>query len=400
MDTPLLLAAAQTWRVGGNPYDLSDVRRAANTPAIDATLQRGQQAFVYSPATYLLLGPLTLLPWSAQRATWNTLNTLMYLAALMLIVKSAGLRYRSRAGAAVLGIGLASNPGQICIALGQTGILELFLLSASWGIVGAGAERPSIRSSVAAGLLAAAALVVKPQIALVYIAYHVCRGRLIVAGTAALGAAIAMLGALALHGDAAVILNSWAANMRALTHADADPLFGSLPHQLINLQSPLAVLIGDSGLAAVLALGSCGVFAGFYWLATRAANLHARVDAHELAGLSAATILMLLLFYHRIYDAVFLMVPAAFAVRIVTRGDSRGWLLLGLLTPLWVPLASVIYRLSEPSTGGFGLGRVVQAVLVQHQTWFLVAAFLLVCELRRKGPAGGLRSGLVEQLPA
>jgi hypothetical protein len=400
MDTPLLLEAAQTWRVGGNPYDLTDVRRAANSPAIDATLQRGQQAFVYSPATYLLLGPLTLLPWSAQRATWNTLNTLLYVAALMLIAKSSGLHLRSRAAAAVFGIGLASNPGQICIALGQTGILVLFLLSLSWSMAGAGAGRPSIRSSVAAGLLAAAALVVKPQIALVYLAYHVCRGRLLVAVTAALGAGIAMLGALVLHGDVAMILSSWAVNMRALTHADADPLFGSLPHQLINLQSPLAVLIGDSQVAAVLSLGGCGVLAGVYWLATRAANLQGRVDPHELAGLSAATILMLLLFYHRIYDAVFLMVPAAFAIRILALGDSRGWLLLGLLTPLWVPLASVIYRLTQPSTGGFGLGRVAQAILVQHQTWFLVAAFMLVCELRRMGPPGGQRPGLVELLPA
>ncbi len=404
MDTPLLLAAAQTWRVGANPYDPAAVRAAAHSPAIEATLRRGQQAFVYSPATYLFLSPLTRLPWTAQRVAWNTLNTLLYLGALLLIVKSSGLPIRSRAAAAVFGIGLASNPGQICIALGQTGNLVLFLLTLSWTLVAAGAPRGVGRprfaaGPLAAGLLAAAALVVKPQIALVYVAHHVSRGRLAVAAIAVLGAALLLVGALAVHGEPSVILRYWIANMRALTHADADPLFGSLPHQLINLQSPLAVLTRDSGLGAVLALAACAGLAGIYVLAVRAADLRGRADPSELAGISAATLLMLLLFYHRIYDAVFLMLPAALAVRILTHGDPRGPWLLGLLAPLWLPFASLAYHFSEPSADGFGMGRMTQAFLVQHQTWFLVAAFLLVCDIRRR-PAALDRTVAVAKLPA
>ncbi len=401
LDAPLLLAASKTWLAGGNPYDPSAIAATFHeqSEAVAATLRRGQQAFVYSPPAYMMLSPLTLLPWKAALATWNLLNTVMYVAALLLICRLSRLRLDSVEGLALMTIGLAGNPGHICIALGQTGVLTLFLMCVSWCLFDPAAARGMARHPIASGLAATAALMVKPQITLAYLCYDLYRGRRISCAVALLAAVIAMIAVLAWHGDAWVVLQSWFANMKALLHADADPLFGSLPHQLINLQSPLAVLTGNRGVASALTIGICAALAVAYLWASRGHGAGSNEDLGERAGLSAVTLLMLLFFYHRLYDGVFLMLPAAFALRLIGTGDRRGWILLALFLPLWIPMASIVHR-SLALEGSFSAGPLVQALIVQHQTWFLVGAFLFLCNLRRSLPEtaeqGGGSTGPIE----
>jgi hypothetical protein len=349
MDTPLLLAAATTWRHGGNPYDPASMASTfgASAPLISVTLQRGQQAFVYSPPVYALLSPITYLPWSTQRWVWNLLNVAMFSASLALTCVLFEVPIASLAGFAIIGIGLATNPGHICIALGQTGVVMLFLMCVSWCLVPAGAEYAGRHRIGVAALALAVAALIKPQIAMLFLISDFFTGRRDVAVGAVATAVVLFIAALAIHGNAVVIVQSWIENMHALMHAEADPLHGSLPHQLINLQSPLAVLTGNRTLS------------------------------------TATTILMLLVFYHRVYDAVFLIIPGALAVRQISVGDWRGWILLGVLAPIWIPLSSMVHRGLDMS-GGFETNKYLEALLVQHQTWFLLAAFFVLCEARRR----------------
>jgi hypothetical protein len=202
-------------------------------------------------------------------------------------------------------------------------------------------------------------------------------------------AAALFAAALALHGDAVALTQSWIENMHALMHAEADPLHGSLPHQLINLQSPLAVLTGNRTLSTTLAIAACGLMGLTYvWADRRVDSLTQDLRVRWLNALSAATILMLLIFYHRVYDAVFLMIPGAFAIRQISAGDRRGWMLLAVLAPVWIPLSSIVHR-SLDLSGGFAASAIVQALLVQHQTWFLVIAFFI---LLRSAPANARRA--------
>jgi hypothetical protein len=283
MDAPLLLVAAATWRHGGNPYDPSSVASTFGDRAssISSTLERGAQAFVYSPPAYALLSPLTYLPWSVQRGTWNILNSAMMLLSFILVCKIFGTPLLSLQGFAILAIGLAANPGHVNIAFGQTGA----------------------------------------------------------------------------------------------------------PRQMINLQSPLAVLTGSSRISTALAISTCALMGLAYAWIDRQAQLPQNSSMRWLTALSAAAILMLLIFYHRIYDAVFLMVPAALAVRQIGAGNRRGWAVLALLVPLWVPISSTMYHLVYPTVvtanETHATGAVVYGLLVQHQTWFLIAAFLMVCDIRR-----------------
>ena len=392
MDAPLLLAAATAWRRGGDPYDPVSVAGALgeNASLASHTLQRGRQAFVYPPPVYALLTPITYLPWAAQRWVWNLLNIAMYLTSLALICSLFRARLRSVEGVAIVGIGLATDPAHICIALGQTGVAVFFLMAVSWFLAPGGGE-PAARHRLALAALAmGVAAIIKPQIALVFVISDYFTGRRTVAAGAAAAAAVLFVGALAIHGDAPVLTQAWIANMHALMHGDADPLNSPLPHQMINLQSPLAVLTGTRELSTALAVAACVLMGLAYaWI-----DRHARTSTEEdprmvwLNALSAASIVMLLIFYHRLYDAVFLMIPGALAVRQIAIRRWRGWLLLALLVPVWYPLSSAAYRALGLS-GSFGVGKFVQVLLIQHQTWFLVAAFLLVCESRWRDAKSG-----------
>jgi hypothetical protein len=392
MDAPLLLAAATAWRRGGDPYDPVSVASALgeNASLASRTLLRGRQAFVYPPPVYALLSPITYLPWAAQRWVWNLINIAMYLTSLALICRLFRVPLRSVEGVAIVGIGLATDPAHICIALGQTGAAVLFLMSVSW-FLSRGGDEPAARHRFAfAAPAMGVAAIIKPQIALVFMICDCFTGRRAVAAGAVAVAAVLFVGALAIHGHALALTQSWIANMHALMHGDADPLNSPLPHQMINLQSPLAVLTGSRELSTALAVAACALMGiGYAWI-----DRHVRACTEEnprmvwLNALSAASIVMLLIFYHRLYDAVFLMIPGAFAVRQIAIRRWRGWALLALLVPVWYPLSSAVYR-GLGSSGSFNAGKFVQVLLIQHQTWFLVAAFLLVCETRWQDAKGG-----------
>jgi hypothetical protein len=123
---------------------------------------------------------------------------------------------------------------------------------------------------VLSALALAMAAVIKPQIAVVFMAVDLFTGRAHVAARAVAIAGALFVIALAIHGDASAITQSWLGNMRALMHAEADPLHGSLPHQLINLQSPLAVLTGSRPLSTMLAIATCGLMGLMYvWIDRR-----------------------------------------------------------------------------------------------------------------------------------
>ena len=96
--------------------------------------------------------------------------------------------------------------------------------------------------------------------------------------------------------------------------------------------------------------------------------------------------LSLLVFYHRIYDAVFLLAPAALAVRWVARQERAGWLVLGLLAPLFVPVSSLVIRLLAGPDGPapVAIDALPMALLVQHQTWCLVLVCILITARRRR----------------
>jgi Glycosyltransferase family 87 len=406
IDAPLLLSAAATWHNGGNPYNLDSIRNTlgADAAVITSTLSRGAQAFVYSPPAYAFLGNLTYLPWSMRLWVWNWLNAGLFFISLLLICKIAWFPVRSLAGFAILAIGLASYPGQLNIQYGQTAILMLFLMSLSWYAAPGGGHVVSRQHLLLSSLAMGLAAVIKPQIVLVFMAGDLYTGRRTVALGAAVAAVVLFFGAITLHGDPLQITLDWVGNMRALMDADANPLTRApnhVPHLLINLQSPIAVLTGNRTAASVLALLACFVMAWRYvWVARHTPLAAADHPSAWLNALSAASVLMLLVFYHRAYDSVFLMIPVAFAIRRVADHDKRGWVLLALLALPLLASYSYAFRLLYPGTNAaneylIDPPRFVEAIVIQHQSWLLVAVFLMLCEWRRRPTTATSVHGLV-----
>jgi hypothetical protein len=396
LDTPLLLSAAATWRQGGNPYDLDSIARTfgKDSPSISGTLGRGSQAFVYPPPAYSVLSPLTYLPWSTQFSVWSWLNVVMLVVSLIFVCKIASIAILSRAGFAILGIGLASYPARLNITFGQTAILMFFLMSLSWILVPAGGQKPTHRRMWLSALAIGFAAVIKPQIVAVLAICDVFSSRRIVAIIGAAVAVTLFFGSLAIHGDATHIIQSWVGNMNALMQVDANPLLldqHHVPHDLINLQSPLAVLTGNKMLSSGLAVAACALMAGWlFWIVSTNRVEAGKREKAWLNELSATIVLMLLVFYHRAYDAIFLMIPVAFAIRQILAREKRGYVLFAVLTLPMIASPSNVFRLIYPTAGGVP-NVIVEALLVQYHTWALVAAFLLLCRARyRPVPAGRL----------
>ena len=92
-----------------------------------------------------------------------------------------------------------------------------------------------------------------------YLAYDFVGGRRYLTALSGTLALLILAVTLEMHGNSLAILLSWQNNLAALMHADADPLHVLLPHQLINLASPLAVLTGNSIKAARIAFAVCAL---------------------------------------------------------------------------------------------------------------------------------------------
>jgi hypothetical protein len=242
------------------------------------------------------------------------------------------------------------------------------------------------------------AAIIKPQIVVVFLAFDIFTSRRTVAICSIAVAAALFFVSLAIHGDGVHITLAWINNMRELMDIDANPLTRSpnhVPHMLINLQSPIAVLTGNRTAATVIAFLACMLLATWYvWIAKQNRPSAAGSRDAWLNGLSAAAVLMLLIFYHRAYDAVFLLIPVAFAIDRIAAHDRRGWALLALLALPSIPSYSYVFRLLYPSATPanlhtFAPSPMVEALLIQHQTWLLVATFILLCEFRRRrAPVG------------
>jgi len=391
LDAPLLMSAAAIYVHGENPYDPRAVSGEFGPNG------RDRSAFPYrppySPAAYALISPLTWLPWPAQRVAWNALNTLLYLGALWLTLRLFQLSPLSVGGLALVATGLICNPAHTGIALGQTGVAVLFLLCASWDLGGVGETGRPLLSGSALGL----ALTLKPQLGLLFVAYDLYAGRSRVAIVAVGVATLAFALSLALHPAPIALMRGWLESTTLLMHGgDADPLAVPFPHQLINLESPLAVLTGSQVASKLSALALCALLALGYVAADRAAVVSARdhtgardpttTRARWLTGLAATAVLSLLVFYHRIYDAVVLLVPAAIAIQRIGARDPRGWLLALCLLPLFVPVTSAVLRLLAGPEGPspVALSAWLMALVVQHQTWCLVGAFMVIASIRRE----------------
>ncbi len=391
MDARLVAMGAHVWLRGENPYDPQAVAKTwadLGEPAQRNPGARGRAAMVYPLGTYALTSGIGALPVNFWRPVWNTLNVILFLVTIWLVMSVSDIAPRSRAGVAFVGSALLMAPSHTNIALGQTGVLVCFaIVLAQWQWL-----RGNARS---AGLASGIALIVKPQSAAAFFVYDLLSRRtwMVIMAILSFGTLMAIgLGAMMIRGINPI--PDWLLNIADLAKVAANPFAAETPpYQLINVGALLHRFIGPDAqlFASVFGLLICLVIAFLYVLASRRARTSATDKQVILCDLSITAVLSLILTYHRIYDAVVLLLPLALVFVQRAAGDRRWWITLALLLPFFFPIASYVNILQVQ------YAIMPQALyenrwfvlLLMHQNWFLLLLSGWLIMLRRR-PAGSV----------
>ena len=342
MDARLVAMGAHVWLRGENPYDPQAVAKTwadLGEPAQRNPGARGRAAMVYPLGTYALTSGVGALPVKLWRPIWNTLNVVLFLATIWLVMSISNIVPRSRAGLAFVGSALLMAPSHTNIALGQTGVMVCFaIVLAQWQWL-----RGNTRG---AGVASGIALMLKPQTAAAFFLYDfLCRRTwMVTMAILTFGTLMAIgLGAMVIHGINPI--PDWLLNVADLAKVAANPFAPETPpYQLLNVGALLHRLIGPEAqlVASVLGFLVCLAITFFYILAARGSRTSATDKRAILCDLSITAVLSLILTYHRIYDAVVLLLPLALVFVQRATGDRRWWMTLALLLPFFFPVASYV----------------------------------------------------------
>ncbi len=393
-DANLLVSAAGTWLRGANPYSTSDVdaRWAAMGGAPEYRPSfRGAQSLVYPPSGWAILSPLGVVGHHAATIAWIGLSVGLYAAALALMAQAAGLRVGAAPGLLFVAGGLALGAAHSCVTLGQTSILVLVLLAA-----GLRAREHGMQGLCGAMIGVACAL--KPQLAGLFLGYEGARSRWTSVVAAILTIGVLMgVGVMRMEVSGVSWLPAWRANVREFAAGHADPhAVGNLAYALINLQSPLSVLMASRAMVNALAWGALAILAIAYalvdWRRGREqGERFAIANAPDLVSLSLVACLTLLATYHRYYDAVLAVIPLALVIQLWRAGRRvDAGVTLALLLPLLVPGPAALAVASERGLIPEGLktSMLWRAVILPHHAWALLAlaAWLIAVRRRLAGP--------------
>lgn len=346
-DFSLIWLSTRAWLVGESPYSVEATDRVWAKHSGETKPPENERIaaiLVYPPSTFAVLAPWCWMDWHPSKVIWAATGYLLLVGSVVVLLGLAGLSPGGLAwwfaGAAML----AMFPGHTGISVGQPVALVMFL------IVWAQAMRVLGRwnaSGVAIGLASA----IKPQIGLLFLAYEAGRGRwrTVIAGVLTLAAAAAV-GVLVLRLYGIDWLPAWRDNMRAFVLTDnADPsLANPLRYHLVNLHVWLHAFLADPTMVNRMVWGvTVSLCLGFL-----AFDRFRAESRSEMVSLSMVACVSLMLVYHRGYDAVVLLIPAAmFAARWSRR--RFGWrdlLAAACLAVYLVPGATTLVEFAKWGT--------------------------------------------------
>ncbi len=301
IDLNTFYAASRSWLDGSNPYDAANLE--AIFRATGAAVAPGLS--VNPPLTFVLLAPLSVLPWAAFEATWTILNVVGVIGSLWLAMSLAGLSIREPRGLLFLILAIALAPFHTSISQGQLTILvTVLVLGVLWGQVH---RRPML-----SGLCVALAIALKPQMAVLFLALLLFRGqwRSVLWAVAALAVlTVVSVGRLAIAG--VDWLPTLQHNLTTLTQGGINDPTGPTAYLMINLQVLLHLLIPSQStviLDAATVVAVAGVGALFLVAVRRRDDREA-----QLLLFAGFAVLNLLVVYNRIYAATLLILPLAWA---------------------------------------------------------------------------------------
>jgi hypothetical protein len=376
---------AKAWAEGKDPYSAqilvslwpTDNPRPnwVDTDAAQGLLEKKRGMPTPYPLTSLvLLSPFTLMSWTMAFRLWTLVTIAAVLAtALAFLSISAATLWRPRSQLFLAAM-FALAPLHTGVAAGNPAILSI-----SFGVLAVAAARTG--RATWAGLLLAAAICLKPTVAIGLLLYFiVLRQWKIAAVSFGLAVLVELVGALRAVAGGVHWLSSYLADAHRIfgpgslaDFARSDPI----RFNMVNGQVFVYSLLGNTGAANLL----CWLlfFAlGAWWIL-----LCYDRDDSDVLKISAISILTLVPIYHRTYDALLLAWPLAWAILLI-RNHRRQLIVLLMIAPFLVPGPILLANLAQA-------GRIPPALSTQwwwtafvlsHEVWDLILlSIVLLCFL-------------------
>ncbi len=332
VDFPVFYSASRAWALGSNPYDSDNINaifREAGGPDQKVTLS------LNPPLTFVLLSPITALPYTHAKYLLIGINIILTGAVLYGLASIAGFGIREPRTQLFLAFAIALAGFHTSISQGQlTIVVTACMVFALW------CDLKSKDYLLGALLALAAAL--KPQMVVVFGFYYLFRLRWRVCVSAIIvGGALAAIAVARMELAHVPWLGSLMENMKTFTEGGTgDPtVSGAGRYIMINLHVLLHAFFADRLLVNILVIAFVGALGTCLLLATR----KARGPRVNLLIYSALSVLTLLCTYHRIYSATLLVFPLIWAIDSY-HGSFRRIALacMILIVPFLVPGVAVL----------------------------------------------------------
>jgi glycosyl transferase family 87 len=386
-----LYIQSRLWVSGQDPYSMPDFvvewpaglarPRFVSQEAADGTLiaKRGVPS-PYPLTSFVVLAPLSLLPWPVARAVWILLNVLAFGLTLGMLASLAAAKWTESRTQIFFALGLALAPFHTGFAtLNPTVLIVGLSVAAVW--------EATRGRQMAAGILLGIAVCVKPQLGLCFVLYYLVRRRWnVVAIAGGWIAAVALIAIVRLAASGVPWLSTYLENsMKVFAPGAVNDFTTSNPvwYNMINLQVLFWQVARNASLANWLAV-LVGLFLlGIWFLLTT------RHSSCQLLQVSALVVLSLLPVYHRFYDAALLIWPLSWSLLIAKVQDKRvARLILACVIPFLLPGAALLNQLAEK-------GRVPSNIvnnwcwnglIVSHQVWIVLILCVVLLAALGKFP--------------
>lgn len=348
------------WRQGSNPYDVAVATAASR-------LLTGSQVRVvpiYPLTAYLLVSPLTVLPWGWANLLLSVLESLGVCAVAWCVVGISGRTWQEDESWVVAALVLAFASFHTAVHVANLSVVStaLCVISVYWAMGD---------WDIPAGIFLGIAACLKPHLAIWLFGFYAVRGkwRLLAAGSIT-GVMVLVTSIARVWLRPTVLLANYFANLRHWFGPGGEndfSLANPLRFELANFQLVLGPLLGRSG-ATVVAI-CIGVLGLGVWIYTVLRNPR----SSPALALTALIALSFLPVYHRVYDTGILTLVLAWLFESDPRQNRVKRIALALFLILLLPIQSLAVRsqsyLSPQQLNSWWWN----SVLAPYTAWMLLA---------------------------
>ena len=386
--------ASWLWSHGQNPYD-SVLATNVNRLLVHSQIR---MVPVYPPTTYLLLSPLSLLPWKWANLLWALSGVTAVIVSAYALLQIAGTTLKHADGWLLSAFVLGFSPFHTGVHVANVAAIATALCLLCVHLANRG-------RNLQAGLLLASASCLKPQLGIWFLIFYIARRRWsLVIPAAVFGLVVLFAAVIRIPVAPPSLLHSYAANLRYwFDPGGANDFTAANPFRfgLVNTQVILFPLLGVTFLTN-LSAWVLFVIGFAVWGHTM---LRSRCIPDPLA-LCTLLALALIPFYHRSYDTAFLPLALCWMLAgISPRLKLASRVILLLLVILAVPGQSVVIRLNNSLPSDVTSTWWWQGGIAAYAPWtVLFFAVTLLCTMRlcirteSKDPLSDVKGDIREDL--